>query len=551
MRTHGKLQAQARHVVRAAWRSLPLAVAFYGYDSLAPSGARPGAPTQPSTQASAASSPPTRRGSTRRRSSARRLAADPALQSRPAHARRTRARPVRGRSSGRTGRLRPRRRRAPSRSSTTGACSDRSRCESPIDGQLVILTLACGLSPSDGSSRRGRAASSPGSAAAEPLAAQAGTCCGARVAGREYRGLQTAPLAAPAGARLRRARCRSARSTPRRRSSEDRLLAALLASLARVRVVTYLLGRSIVAHAAAARATLRTRSRTAGSVNASTCADATSSRELATRVQRDGGAARAARSASSRRERNRMREATARFGEALVATHDPGQLVRVVVESAVESTGAIGGVVLGPDGEIARAGDPDAGAERIAFPLRDRDVRLRLARPRVATRSTRSRSRPQRVARQPGRRRARERPAAPPRRASGARRQPHRARQPAQPRGDAALRARARRALRRRVSRRVRGPRLLQARQRPVRSRGRRRGAEGVRRGVARHRPRERRRRPVGRRGVRACADRHRLGRRGAQLAERARAAIEARAVRDARRDRAVGDRQLWRCLLP
>ena len=69
-------------------------------------------------------------------------------------------------------------------------------------------------------------------------------------------------------------------------------------------------------------------------------------------------------------ERSRMRDATTRFGEALMATHDPGQLVRVVVESAVESTGATGGVVLGPNGELARAGDPDAGTERIAFPLR-------------------------------------------------------------------------------------------------------------------------------------------------------------------------------------
>jgi two-component system cell cycle response regulator len=44
--------------------------------------------------------------------------------------------------------------------------------------------------------------------------------------------------------------------------------------------------------------------------------------------------------------------------------------VRVVVESAVEATGASGGVVLGPEGELARTGDPDAPGERIAFPLR-------------------------------------------------------------------------------------------------------------------------------------------------------------------------------------
>jgi diguanylate cyclase (GGDEF)-like protein len=69
-------------------------------------------------------------------------------------------------------------------------------------------------------------------------------------------------------------------------------------------------------------------------------------------------------------ERSRVQEAVARFGEALAATHDPAQLVHLVVESAVEATGADGGVVLGPDGELARAGDPDAGAERVTLPLR-------------------------------------------------------------------------------------------------------------------------------------------------------------------------------------
>ena len=69
-------------------------------------------------------------------------------------------------------------------------------------------------------------------------------------------------------------------------------------------------------------------------------------------------------------ERTRVRDAAARFGEALVATHDPGQLMRVIAESAVEATGALGGVVLDRSGELARTGDPDAQGERIAFPLR-------------------------------------------------------------------------------------------------------------------------------------------------------------------------------------
>jgi len=69
-------------------------------------------------------------------------------------------------------------------------------------------------------------------------------------------------------------------------------------------------------------------------------------------------------------ERGRSREATVRFGAALAATHDPAQLIRVVVESAVEATGAVGGLVISKEGELARVGDPDAGVERIAFPLR-------------------------------------------------------------------------------------------------------------------------------------------------------------------------------------
>jgi diguanylate cyclase (GGDEF)-like protein len=44
--------------------------------------------------------------------------------------------------------------------------------------------------------------------------------------------------------------------------------------------------------------------------------------------------------------------------------------MRVVVESAVEATGATGGIVIGRDGEVARAGEPEAAGERIAFPMR-------------------------------------------------------------------------------------------------------------------------------------------------------------------------------------
>jgi diguanylate cyclase (GGDEF)-like protein len=186
-----------------------------------------------------------------------------------------------------------------------------------------------------------------------------------QLGGTEYRGLRTATL--PGGLAL-------AALTPQHRidaaasSSERKILIALLASLALFVIATYLLGRSIV----------RTLSRLVDAANA------IASGRLGGRVEVRGrdefaqlgsafnrmAATLELRLAELDTERSRVREATARFGEALVATHDPAQLIQVVVESAVEATGAAGGVVLGPHGELARAGDPDAGSERLAFPLR-------------------------------------------------------------------------------------------------------------------------------------------------------------------------------------
>ena len=70
------------------------------------------------------------------------------------------------------------------------------------------------------------------------------------------------------------------------------------------------------------------------------------------------------------RERVRLKEATLRFGEGLGASDDITQLLRVVVESAVEATRATGGVVVGPGGERFTAGEPEKGAEQLEWPLR-------------------------------------------------------------------------------------------------------------------------------------------------------------------------------------
>ena len=68
-------------------------------------------------------------------------------------------------------------------------------------------------------------------------------------------------------------------------------------------------------------------------------------------------------------ERGRVRDAIARFGEALAATHDPYALLPVIVGSTVEATGAAGGRLVFDHQEIARAGDPDAGGKPLAIPL--------------------------------------------------------------------------------------------------------------------------------------------------------------------------------------
>lgn len=69
-------------------------------------------------------------------------------------------------------------------------------------------------------------------------------------------------------------------------------------------------------------------------------------------------------------ERSRLSRATNRIGEALAATHDPDQLLAVVVETAVEATGAYGGFVRDPQGrERARAGDPESGLQTLQLPL--------------------------------------------------------------------------------------------------------------------------------------------------------------------------------------
>jgi diguanylate cyclase (GGDEF)-like protein len=68
------------------------------------------------------------------------------------------------------------------------------------------------------------------------------------------------------------------------------------------------------------------------------------------------------------RQRGRLRDIIARFGETLGATHDPDQLMRLIVEAAVEATNASGGVIVAASGDLIETGRPD-GPDKIEVPL--------------------------------------------------------------------------------------------------------------------------------------------------------------------------------------
>jgi diguanylate cyclase (GGDEF)-like protein len=68
-------------------------------------------------------------------------------------------------------------------------------------------------------------------------------------------------------------------------------------------------------------------------------------------------------------ERRRLREAFAHIGDALGATHDPDQLLRVVLHTSLQATGATGAMLIADRGEHVEAGDPHAGSERLDVPL--------------------------------------------------------------------------------------------------------------------------------------------------------------------------------------
>jgi len=348
---------------------LPLAVAFYGYGSLAHRSEtrRADASLEAGLRVAVATYGARLDAAT---AAVQRLATQPAVQralrrrNRPTLARLAHAHP------GVTFEAGPLRVGAVRRPGATRAVNvvDRGRIVGrvvaavPFDAAL-LRSLSGGLVPSERLlvAQSGRVVAGPGRG--RMLNLPAGSPAGVRLDGVRYRALSTG-TGGIAFVALER---QSAIDAPVR-STEFRLGGALLASLLAIGLVTFMLGRSIVrtlrrlADAATelARGRLDERVEIRGGDEFAQVGVAFN--DMASQLEQ--------RLAELEDERARSREANVRFGEALAATHDPGQLVRVIVESAVEAAGAAGGIVLGRDGELARAGDPDAGTDRIAFPLR-------------------------------------------------------------------------------------------------------------------------------------------------------------------------------------
>ncbi len=113
--------------------------------------------------------------------------------------------------------------------------------------------------------------------------------------------------------------------------------------------------------------------------------------------RRRSAEARAAEEADQRRrssdvrrggDEQRVREAVALVGEALAATHDPEALLPVILQSAIEATGAAGARLVSGGTEVVRAGRPEEGGGPLTLMLgtdQDGIGRLLLYPPRDGT----------------------------------------------------------------------------------------------------------------------------------------------------------------------
>ncbi|MGH2935765.1 MAG: diguanylate cyclase [Gaiellaceae bacterium] len=237
----------------------------------------------------------------------------------------------------------------------------------PVDGALVDnLRTGAGLSTDDRLAfvRGGRIV-----AASPPLTGtvtlQPGLIAAIRVAGTRYRTLVAPPLSGTPGIGLA-VLTSQASIDAADAAARDRVLFGLLGAAVLVALVAFLEGRSIVrtvrsiAEAARGIAQGRLSQRVPVEGRDEFAMLGVAFNEMADQLE--------SRLDELETERARLRHAVTRFGEALRATHDSEELRRVIVETALEATGA-DAAVLQSNGSIAAAGDPGAGGERLELPL--------------------------------------------------------------------------------------------------------------------------------------------------------------------------------------
>ena len=190
------------------------------------------------------------------------------------------------------------------------------------------------------------------------------------VGDRRYRGLISQPLRNARSASLVVLMPQS-RIDGARAMSENRLLVALLGVLLLVGGFAYLEGRSIVR---AIGRLVRASDAIAGG-DLSRRVPVSGHDELATLGRSFNAMADqlARRMEELEAERERLEGAIRLFGEALAATHDVEQLLRVVLDAEIEATGATGGMVVTEGRVAAEIGTP-TGAARIELPLRAGDT---------------------------------------------------------------------------------------------------------------------------------------------------------------------------------
>ena len=183
--------------------------------------------------------------------------------------------------------------------------------------------------------------------------------------GDSYRALASRPLTEPRGTSILvltpQARIEASTSWMR-----SRLFIAMLGALLVIALVAYIEGRSIVrtlgrlsdAARGIAHGRFGDRVRVRGR-------DEFASLGVAFNEMADQ---REARMHDLEEERRRLRESTLRFGEALAATHDVEQLLRVIVETAVLATGAVRGELEELGRPVIQVGE-ERGPVALVYPL--------------------------------------------------------------------------------------------------------------------------------------------------------------------------------------